>query len=141
MTMTVGVDISKDWLDVHRLPDAGTARFANTETGHAALIGWLAAFDAPALVVFEATGAYHRALRQALERAARPFCKVNPRQARRFAQALGQLAKTDRIDAGVLARMGQALALEPQSPRGETQDDLNALTGARQAMCWLLAVA
>lgn len=134
MTMTVGVDISKDWLDVHRLPDAGTARFANTETGHAALIGWLAAFDAPALVVFEATGAYHRALRQALERAARPFCKVNPRQARRFAQALGQLAKTDRIDAGVLARMGQALALEPQSPRGETQDDLNALTGARQAL-------
>ena len=85
-------------------------------------------------MVFEATGAYHRGLAEALERAGRPYCKVNPRQARRFAQALGRLAKTDRIDARMLARMGHVLALEPQEPEGEKQGDLNALTSARQAL-------
>ena len=138
MSMTVGIDISKDWLDVGRFPEAPGARFANSAPGHAALIGWLEALgapgEAPARVVFEATGAYHRGLAEALERAGRPYCKVNPRQARRFAQALGRLAKTDRIDARMLARMGHVLALEPQEPQGEKQVDLNALTSARQAL-------
>jgi transposase len=138
MTMTVGIDISKDWLDVGRFPEAADGargtRFANTASGHAALIAWLEGLGAPARVVFEATGAYHRALARALERATRPFCKVNPRRARRFAQAAGRLAKTDRIDASMLARMGHVLALEPEAPQGETQSDLSALTGARQAL-------
>lgn len=134
MTMTVGIDLSKDWLDVGHFPEAPGARFANSASGHADLIAWLEGLGAEARVVFEATGAYHRGLAQALERAERPYCKVNPRQARRFAQALDRLAKTDRIDAGMLARMGHALALEPQRPQGETQCDLNALTSARQAL-------
>lgn len=138
MTMTVGIDISKDWLDVGRFPEGPGARFANDAFGHAALLGWLeglgAPGDGPVLVVFEATGAYHRGLSRALEQADRPFCKVNPRQARRFAQALGRMAKTDRIDAGMLARMGHVLALEPQGPPGEKQADLNALTSARRAL-------
>ena len=118
MTMTIGIDISKDWLDVDRFPDApggvGKARFANSASGHAALVAWLEEFGdapgdaAPARLVFEATGAYHRALALALERAGRGFCKVNPRRARRFAQAAGKLAKTDRIDAAMLARMGMS---------------------------------
>jgi transposase len=138
--MTVGIDISKDWLDVGRFPEAEGARFANTAAGHAALVGWLEGLDAPGdempvRVVFEATGAYHRALAGALERAGRRFCKVNPRRARRFAQAAGRLAKTDRIDARMLARMGHVLALEPERPQGETQSELNALTSAaRQAL-------
>ncbi len=131
MTMTIGIDISKDWLDVGRFPDApggvGETRFANTAAGHATLIAWLeeraSGTQSSVRVVFEAAGAYHRALEEALGRAARPFCKVNPRQARRFAQATGRLAKTDRIDAAMLARMGHVLDLEPQ-PRGETQSDL-----------------
>ncbi len=152
MTMTIGIDISKDWLDVDRFPDApggvGKARFANSASGHAALVAWLEEFGdapgdaAPARLVFEATGAYHRALALALERAGRGFCKVNPRRARRFAQAAGKLAKTDRIaqdarfqrDAAMLARMGHVLALEPERPQGEKQGDLNALTSARQAL-------
>jgi transposase len=143
MTMTIGIDISKDWLDVGRFPDApggvGKTRFANTAAGHAALIGWLGGLGAPGeaapvRVIFEATGAYHRALSQALERAGQPFCKVNPRQARRFGQALGKLAKTDRIDAAMLARMGQVLELEPQSPPGGKQFDLSALSAARHAL-------
>lgn len=143
MSMTVGIDISKDWLDVGRFPEApdcgSGARFANTAAGHAALIGWLEGLGAPGdetpvRVVFEATGAYHRALAGALERAGQPSCKVNPRRTRRFAQAAGRLAKTDRIDATMLARMGHVLALEPERPQGGTQGDLNALTSARQAL-------
>jgi transposase len=152
MTMTVGIDISKDWLDVGRFPEAPGhapgARFANDVTGHAALIVWLEELGAPARVVFEGepdqetirgivspvNGFYHRALQQALERAGQPFHKVNPRQARRFAQSLGRLAKTDRIDAAMLAQMGHVLALEPQRPQGEKQSDLNALTSARHAL-------
>jgi transposase len=143
MTMTVGIDISKDWLDVGCFPEAPGTRFPNTGRGHAALIAWLAGLGASAegappadapRVVFEATGAYHRALVGALERAGLPYCKVNPRQARRFAQAAGQRAKTDRIDAAMLARMGQVLDLEPQAPRGETQSDLNALSSGRRSL-------
>lgn len=141
MTMTVGIDISKHWLDVARFPEArgslGEARFANTPAGHAALLGWLGAVETtgtPARVVFEATGAYHRALAEALELAGRRFCKVNPRQARRFAQAVGKLAKTDRLDALMLARMGHVLALEPDRPRAAGHADLRDLSGARQAL-------
>ena len=139
MTMTVGIDISKDWLDVGRFPEAEGTRFPNTAAGHAALVAWLEGLGAagdgtPVRVVFEATGAYHRGLARALERAGRRFCKVNPRRARRFAQAAGRLAKTDRIDAGMLARMGQVLDLQPEPPQGEKQDDLNALTSARRAL-------
>ena len=73
MMMTVGIDISKDWLDVGRFPDApggvGKARFANTASGHAALLAWLeelgAPGDGPVRLVFEATGAYHRGLARA----------------------------------------------------------------------------
>ncbi len=133
MSMTVGIDISKDWLEVGRFPEAagrrGETRFANDARGHAALIAWLARLEEPARIVFEATGAYHRGL--ALERAGRPFCKVNPRRARRFAQAAGRLAKTDRLDAAMLARMGHVLELDPDEPRGDKQSDLSDLSSAR----------
>lgn len=142
MIMTVGIDISKDWLDVGRFPEppegGSGKRFANAAPGHAALLAWLAGLGAhlggPVRVVFEATGTYHRALALALQRAGQPFCKVNPRRARRFAQAAGKLAKTDRIDAAMLARMGQVLELEPEAPRDENHGDLNALAVARQGL-------
>jgi transposase len=138
MIMAVGIDISKDWLDVAVHPaerEGGSGvRFRNDGPGHAALIGWLGGLGAPARIVFEATGAYHRALALALTAAGLGFCKVNPRRARRFAQAVGRLAKTDRIDAMMLARMGQVLELQPDRPQGEKQPDLNALSGARRAL-------
>src|SRR5450631_2774806 len=95
---TIGVDISKDHLDVHRLADGASRRFANDKRGHKALIKWLA--ETPVnRVVFEPTGPYHRAFERALGAAGVPFAKVNPRQARRFAEATGKLAKTDPLDA------------------------------------------
>ena len=108
----IGVDIAKDWIDSHILSDgrsrrvpcrpAALARFATEARG--------------ALVVFEASGGYERPLMAALAEAGVPFARVNPRQAREFARSTGQLAKTDRVDAAMLAEMGRALRLKP-SPR------------------------
>ena len=82
---TIGVDVSKDHLDAHRLADGATRRFANDKGGHKALIKWLA--ETPLYrAVFEPTGPYHRAVERALGIAGVPFVKVNPRQARRFAE-------------------------------------------------------
>ena len=114
---TIGVDVSKDHLDA-RLADGATRRFANDKGGHKALIKWLA--ETPLnRVVFEPTGPYHRAVERALSASGVPFVKVNPRQARRFAEA-GKLAKTDRLNAAILARMGSLLELEAAQPEARS---------------------
>jgi len=92
--ITIGVDISKDTLDAHRLPDGASRSFANTPAGHKALIAW--AGHGVTRIVFEPTGPYHAAFERVLAKAGLPIVKVNPRQARRFAEATGKLAKTDR---------------------------------------------
>jgi transposase len=84
-------------------------------------------------VAFEATGAYHRQMETALSARAIPFVKVNPRQARRFAEATGRLAKTDRVDAVMLAKMGAVLELEAQKPTSENLHELKELMTAGRA--------
>ena len=133
LAQNVGVDISKDFLDVATSPAGEAIRFANDAKGHRALIKRLAAFEV-IRVVFEATGAYHRLFERTLAKAGLPMVKVNPRQARRFAEASGQLAKTDRCDAAMLARMGSALELEPRPVISQTTDELKELLGARDAL-------
>ena len=78
-------------------------------------------------VIFEPTGPYHRAFERALGAAGVPFVKVNPRQARRFAEAIGKLAKTDRLDAAMLARMGAMLELKTRPPQSEALLELKEL--------------
>ena len=130
---TIGVDVSKDHLDAHRLADGAIRRFANNKGGHKALIKWLA--ETPLYrVVFEPTGPYHRAVERALGASGVPFVKVNPRQARRFAEATGKLAKTDRLDAAILARMGALLELEARPARSEVLLELKELYVAREAL-------
>jgi transposase len=73
-------------------------------------------------------------MEEALDRAGLPLCRVNPRQARRFAEAAGQLAKTDRIDAELLARMGEALALGARPIASRRMTDLRELLTARRAL-------
>jgi transposase len=135
---TIGVDISKDHLDVHRLADGASRHFANDRGGHRALIKWVVqapANQAPVKrVVFEPTGPYHRAFELALGAAGVPLAKVNPRQARRFAEATGKLAKTDRLDAAMLARMGAVLELETRPARSEALLELKELYIAREAL-------
>jgi transposase len=130
---TIGVDISKDHLDAHRLSDGATRRFTNDKSGHRAFVKWLA-HGSVERVVFEPTGPYHRAFERALGVAGVPFAKVNPRQARRFAEAIGRLAKTDRVDAAMLARMGAMLELKTRPPRSDALLVLKELHLAREAL-------
>lgn len=127
----IGIDISKDHLDAHRLPDGVRRRYCNDRAGHRALLKWLRAADGqPDLIVYEPTGAYHRDLELTLGTAGLPLAKVNPRHARRFAEATGRLAKTDSLDAEVLARFGAMI--EP-SPRGKPSPLLGELAELRRA--------
>jgi len=115
---TIGVDISKDHLDAHRLPDDDARRFANTAAGYRAFRKW--AGPQIARIVYEPTGPYHGAFDTACAKAGLPLCKVNPKMARRFAEAIGLHAKTDTIDARMLARMGETLALHSRPVADET---------------------
>jgi transposase len=100
----VGIDVSKHHLDVFE--SGRTERVANTAEGLASLVGrWHDRF-----VLFEATGHYDACLRRALEAEGIAFARVNPARARDFARATGRLAKTDRIDARMLAAMAQSLS-------------------------------
>ena len=84
--------------------------------------------------MFEATGAYHRSLEAALVANGTAFAKVDPRQARRFAEATGRLAKTDRVDAIMLAKMGAVLSLKADQPKSEALHLLRELLTARRAL-------
>ena len=102
------VDVSKDTLDAHSLAGEVRKQFANDPRDIARQVKWADDIGGT-LIVFEATDAYHRQLEMGLGARGTPFHKINPRQARRFAQATGQLVKTDRVDAEVPARMGTVM--------------------------------
>lgn len=107
MTLCVGIDVSKDWLDVQLL-DGPAQRVPNSTQGCQALIQQLGQLPVQRIVL-EASGGYERLLVATLVAAGLPVVVVNPRQVRDFAKALGLLAKTDRLDALVLARFAQII--------------------------------
>lgn len=110
---TIGIDISKAHVDVFDARDNSSRRLANTQEALAGFARQLA--GEPVTVVMEATGIYDGALRRALVAAGVAHVRVNPARARDFARASGRLAKTDAIDAAMLADMGTALGLQPQA--------------------------
>ena len=130
--VTLGIDVAKDGLEVHLHPHGIAQQFANDPKGHAKLIAWITPRQ-PTRIVFEATGAHHRALELALHRAALAAVKLNPLQARRFAEATGKRVKTDRVDAAMLARFGATLQPTIPPAKDETIDQLAELLAARQA--------
>jgi hypothetical protein len=101
----VGIDVSKETLDVHLRPDNRDLQYPNNDDGISALLGCLEKLT-PTLVVIEATGGYENAVVAALSVAQIPLSLVNPKRARDFAKAIGRLAKTDKIDARTLAEFG-----------------------------------
>lgn len=121
MRDAVGIDVSKDMLDAFRLSGQEHRRFSNTRSGVRSLMSWLQG-AAGQLVVFEATGVYHRLLETVLAAKGVAHVQVNPRQARRFAEGTGALAKTDGADAsiagedGSVARSGGGRAKEREAP-------------------------
>lgn len=105
----IGVDVCKDFLDAQARPAAVSQRFTNTAAGIEQLVAWVQAL-APERIVFESTGPYQKAAVGALLAAELPAVVVNARQVRDFAKGTGQLAKTDAIDAGILAHFGEVVA-------------------------------
>ena len=131
LPQTIGIDISKAALDCHAHPAGIDRQFPNTAKGHKALIAWAGQWEIER-IAYEATGTYHRALEVAL--AHLPCVKLNPERARRFAQATGTLAKTDRIDARLLARMAVALQPAVRPARSPQQNQLAELVNARDGL-------
>lgn len=123
----IGVDIAKDWIDTFTLSTRGHARIATTRQA----LARFARAAAGSLVVLEASGGYERHVTQALAQAGVSCARVNPRQARDFARATGRLAKTDRVDAEVLAHMGRALAPAPTPPTDADRARLADLVARR----------
>jgi transposase len=107
-TKFVGIDVSKLALDFDCLPISATQQFSNDTAGIAALVALLQDSEAERIVI-EATGGYETAIASALAVAKLPVVVVNPRQVRDFAKAMGQFAKTDKLDAKVLALFGERM--------------------------------
>ena len=125
----IGIDVSKGWLDIAD-PVFGKAERLDNELSSVA--GWAACLAGrDVTVVLEATGHYDTALRHALAAVGIGYARVNPQQARDFARACGRLAKTDRLDAAMLAEMGRALRLRPDLPPDPAREKL-ALLGKRR---------
>jgi transposase len=131
--ITIGIDISKETVDVFLHPEGIACQFPNDKQGHGKLIAW-ARPSQPTRIVFEATGRYHRGLEMALGKAGLPAVKINPLQARRFAEATGKRAKTDPIDARMLALFGATLRPDVPAAKDETIDTLSELLSARRGL-------
>ncbi len=133
LAQTAGVDISEASLDVSLHPSGLARQFANHPGGLAALSAWLkkASVDR---VVFEPTGAYHHAFERRLSQAGLKLVKLSPLQARRFAEAIGRRAKTDRVDAAMLARFGALCQLPDRPMVSETIATMKELLVARRAL-------
>lgn len=133
----VGIDVAKDSLEVAQTSDQESLAVGNDEGGVAELIERLGQLE-PALVVLEATGGLERALVAALSLAGLPAVVVNPRQVRQFARATGRLAKTDRIDARILAQFGQTLKPEVRPLPDAATEELRALVTRRRQVVEML---
>lgn len=136
--MYVGIDVSKEHLDVASDDGALEARFANDEQGHGQIVTRLRELS-PQLVVMEATGNFQLELSILLASAKLPMAVVNPRQVRDFGRALGILAKTDAIDARTIARFGATVKPEAQPLPDEQTLELEALMTRRRQLIGMIA--
>lgn len=132
--VTVGIDVAKAGLDVALGSSGPVEHLANDLEGHDALVALLSG-QSVELIVLEATGGYEFAVASALQAAGFPVAIINPRQARDFAKAMGYLAKTDRIDARVLAQLAEVLARHPE--RGKMVKPLPTAE-AQQLQAWVV---
>ena len=115
--LAVGIDVAKNQLDVALSPDSERKDFPNDSSGHRDLVDWIKRLQ-PKVIVLEGSGGYERLILVELAQAGLPVVRLNPRQLRDFARATGRLAKTDKIDAEMLAQYG--VTLDP--PKREIPD-------------------
>jgi transposase len=131
--MFIGVDVSKNRLDVHARPGGRSWSVSNDEAGLTQLVDELIGLQ-PMLVVMEATGGYEVGAAAAIAVAGIALAVLNPRQVRDFAKAAGKLAKTDAIDAAVLAHFAEAVRPEPRGLDDEQTRELQALLTRRRQL-------
>lgn len=129
----IGIDVSKHELDVHISPDNIHATFKNSPKGFLSLKRKLTKYPG-AKIVFEASGGYEKQLTYSLNEAGFELAVVNPRQIRDFAKALGKLAKTDKIDAYVIALFAEKMQPEARQIKSKTQAKLAELSARRKQL-------
>ncbi|HXW26065.1 MAG TPA: IS110 family transposase [Xanthobacteraceae bacterium] len=127
---SVGIDVCEAWLDIHILPANQALRVPNTCEGHRTLKRRLKRYDV-GLIAIEATGKWHRQLHRSLHASGYQVRVVNPLRARLFAEGMGVLAKTDRLDAHMLAVFAGNLEGNARPPAPEVIEDLKELVQAR----------
>ena len=132
----VGIDVSKKHLDIFDEADGVPRRIANAAQ---AITQQVARWRCDALIVFEATGTYDLALREALDQAGVRFARINPARARDFARASGQLAKTDPIDARMLAAFGRVMQPATEQAANPARNALSRLAKRRDQLVLMRA--
>ena len=130
--VAVGIDVCKEWLDIHVLPANTVLRFSNTKKGHKQLLSALTPLKVR-IAVMEATGKHHRGVHRFLHDAGIAAAVVNPLRARLFACSLGALAKTDAADARMLASFGLMAGLAATPPLAKTIETLREIVRNRDA--------
>lgn len=135
--VSVGIDVSKNTLDIAVHESGETWSSNNDSSGCLALAVKLKELQATSIVL-EATGGYETLLSATLSAAALPVIVINPRQVRDFAKATGQLAKTDRLDSRVLAHFAAAIAPPLRPPKSEEAQQLEALLARRRQLVEML---
>lgn len=136
----VGIDVSKNWLDVAVHEQAAEAfRTSNEETGIASLVKRLKKMK-PTLIVLEATGGFEMLVVAELTSAGLPVVVVNAKRVRDFARATGRLAKTDKLDAKVLAHFAAAVRPALRSLRSEEEEQLTALLTRRKQVLEMITI-
>jgi transposase len=129
----VGIDVSRDYLDLHERPSDRHQRYANDDAGIEAIVVRMLELK-PTLIVVEATGGLEVPLMVALANRQLPIVQINPRQARDFAKATGRLAKTDVIDAATLAHFAEAVRPPVREFPTEEMRELRELLDRRQQL-------
>jgi transposase len=133
----VGIDVAKSWLDVAQCPEGQSQRLRNEQAHLGELVAQMSSLR-PALIVLEATGGLEAPVAAALLEASLPVVVVNPRQVREFARATGRLAKTDAIDASVLARFAEAVKPDVRPLPDTATQELQALVRRRRQLVEML---
>jgi transposase len=133
----IGIDVSQAHLDVHVRPTDEAFRVSYDDAGLTTLLTRLQALR-PLLIVFEATGGYEVPLAATLASAELPLAIVNPRQIRHYGRAIGQLAKTDRLDARLIARFGEDVRPAARAVPNEQARALGELLARRRQLVEML---
>ena len=126
----IGIDVSKDTLDMAAYPTGQIWQFKNSLKGIAKAVSKLKALN-PELIAMEATGGLEQALKDALDKADLPAAVVNPRRIREHGRSMGILAKTDKLDARVIAHFAAKIEPRPQPPRDKAGKELDSLVTRR----------